>query len=247
MADPLNVAVIADFDDSYAPHLATNTAITHSAGALGLEVSVAWLATAPLQADLGPVATADALWCAPGSPYRSLAGALAALRFGRENSVPTLGTCGGCQHIILEYARNVLGFTDAQHAEYDPYSSRLFISWLTCSLAGKTMPVNLESGSMVAKCCGAGRVIEQYYCNFGLNPTYRQTLEEGGLHVTGIDDDHEPRVFELSDHPFYVATLFVPQNRSTGDEPHPLVTALLSAGANRQRSDQLDISVRTQF
>jgi CTP synthase (UTP-ammonia lyase) len=250
MTERLNVAVIGDFDDSYAPHVATNAAISHSAGALGLEVSVAWLATEPLEVDLGPVATADALWCAPGSPYRSLAGALAALRFGRENSVPTLGTCGGCQHIILEYARHVLGFTDAQHAEYDPYSSQLFISSLTCSLAGKTMPVNLEPGSMVAKCYGAGRVIEQYYCNFGLNPTYRQTLEQGGLHVTGIDDDHEPRVFELPGHPFYIATLFVPQNRSTIDEPHPLVTALLFAGAgNRQLVErpELDTSVRAQF
>jgi CTP synthase (UTP-ammonia lyase) len=103
---------------------------------------VDWLPTEPLENDLGLVATADVLWCAPGSPYRSLRGALAALRFGRENVVPTLGTCGGCQHIILEYARNVLGFNDAQHAEYDPYASRLFISALTCSSAGRTCRSN---------------------------------------------------------------------------------------------------------
>jgi len=248
MTDRLNVAVIGDFDESYAPHVATNAAISHSAGALGLEVSVAWLGTEPLEEDLGPVTTADALWCAPGSPYRSLAGALAALRFGRENAVPTMGTCGGCQHIILEYARNVLGFRDAQHAEYDPYGSRLFISSLTCSLAGKTMPVNLEPESLVAQCYRTGRVTEQYYCNFGLNPAFRHTLEEGGLHVTAIDDDDEPRVFELPGHPFYIATLFVPQNRSTIDEPHPLVTALLFAAGNRQvveGPDQLDTAVRT--
>lgn len=240
MTDRLHVAVIGDFDDSYAPHLATNAAISHSAEALGFDVWVTWLATEPLETGLGPITTADALWCAPGSPYRSLAGALAALRFGRENAVPTLGTCGGCQHIILEYARNVLGFTDAQHAEYDPYGSRLFISSLTCSLAGKTMPVNLKPESLVAQCYGMGRVTEHYYCNFGLNPAYRQTLEEGGLQVTGIDDDDEPRVFELPGHPFYIATLFVPQNRSTLDEPHPLVTALLRAASNRQLVKQPD-------
>jgi CTP synthase (UTP-ammonia lyase) len=228
MTDSLNVAVTGDFDSSYVPHIATNSAISHSARLLGLEVAVTWLATVPLEAGLGPVTKADALWCAPGSPYRSLAGALAALRFGRENSVPTLGTCGGCQHILLEYARNVLGFQDAQHAEYDPYGSRLFISSLVCSLAGLTMPVNLKPGSLVAQCYGMGRIAEQYYCNFGLNPVYRQMLEEGGLQISGIDDDDEPRVFELPGHPFYVATLFVPQNRSNSDEPHPLVTRLLS-------------------
>jgi CTP synthase (UTP-ammonia lyase) len=233
MTDRLNVAVIGDFDDSYAPHVATNAAISHSAKVLGLEVSVTWLATEALEADLSPVTTADVLWCAPGSPYRSLAGALAALRFGRENAVPTLGTCGGCQHIILEYARNVLGFQDAQHAEYDPYGSRLFISSLTCSLAGRSMPINLEPGSLVAQCYGTHRATEQYYCNFGLNPLYRRTLEAGGLHTSVIDDDDEPRVFELPEHPFYIATLFVPQNRSTIEDPHPLVTRLLSEAANR--------------
>lgn len=249
MADRLNVAVIGDFDGSYAPHLATNAAISHSAVVLGLEASVAWVATDALEADLGCVATADALWCAPGSPYRSLAGALSALRFGRENAVPTLGTCGGCQHIILEYARGVLGFDDAEDANYNPYGSRLFISALTCSLAGKTMPVNLKPGSLAAQCYKARRVSELYYCNFGLNPTYRQTLDDGGLRVTGVDDDDEARVFELPGHPFYVATLFVPQNRSTIEEPHPLVTALLSAAANRQRvepPDQSGASVRPQ-
>ncbi len=229
----LNVAVIGDLDESYPPHTATNAAIRHSAGALAADAVVTWLATETLAAAPDAVPFADVLWCAPGSPYRSLAGALAALRFGRENGIPTLGTCGGCQHIILEFARNVLGFTDAQHAEYDPYASRLFVSELTCSLAGQTMPVTLQPKSLAGQCYGTGRVEENYYCNFGLNPAYRQTLEAGGLHITGVDDDNEARVFELTGHPFYVATLFVPQTRSTFEAPHPLVTALLSAGVNR--------------
>jgi CTP synthase (UTP-ammonia lyase) len=224
--------VIGDFDESYPPHAATNAAISHSARALGLDVAVNWLGTEALATDLAPVAAADALWCAPGSPYRNLAGALGALRFGRENAVPTLGTCGGCQHIILEYARNVLGFNDAQHAEYDPYASELFVSELTCSLVGQTMPVNLAPDSIARRCYGISRVDENYYCNFGLNPIYRQTLEDGGLHITGVDDADEARIFELSGHPFYVATLFVPQTRSTSQVPHPLVTALLTAGVN---------------
>lgn len=228
------VAVIGDFDDSYAPHTATNRAVRHSAERLGLQASVTWLATEPLESELGPAARADALWCAPGSPYRSLRGALAALRFGRENAVPTLGTCGGCQHIVLEYARNVLGFRDAQHAEYDPYGSRLFISSLTCALAGLTMAVILKPGSMVAQCYGTYRVEEKYYCNFGLNRAYQAALEEGGLHVTGVDDDGEARVLELPGHPYYIGTLFVPQDRSTIEDPHPLVTRLLSEAANRK-------------
>ncbi len=231
MTHRYTVAVIGDFDESYPPHIATNAAIGHCARALGLDVTVTWPGTQSLAADLAPVAAANALWCAPGSPYRNIAGALAALRFGREHAVPTLGTCGGCQHIILEFARNVLGFKDAQHAEYDPYASELFISELTCSLVGQTMPVNLIDDSIARRCYRRPRVDESYYCNFGLNPAYRTILEAGGLRVTGVDDAGEARVFELSRHPFYVATLFVPQERSTAEAPHPLVTALLAAAA----------------
>lgn len=228
MTSPLSIAVIGDFDDTYTPHLATDDAVGHAAKALGVEVEITWLPTDDLERDLAPVRAADALWCAPGSPYRSLAGAVAALRYGREQQVPTLGTCGGCQHIIIEYARNVLGFQDAQHAEYDPYGSRLFVSQLTCSLAGRTMPVSLKA-SQAAALYGATRVCEQYYCNFGLNPEHQQRLDEGGLRVVGVDDDGEARVLELAGHPFYLATLFVPQTRSTPEQPHPLITGLLMA------------------
>lgn len=240
MKDPLNITVIGDFDSSYAPHVATNNAISHSAKLLGLQAAVTWLATESLETGLRPVTAADALWCAPGSPYRSLRGALAALRFGREHRVPTLGTCGGYQHIVLEFARHVLGFHDAQHAEYDPYASRLFISALTCSLAGLTMPVNLEPGSLAGQCYREPRVYEKYYCNFGLNGAYRTALEEGGLRATGLDDDEEARILELPGHPYYIATLFVPQNRSTVEEPHPLVTRLLSEAAHRKLAAQHD-------
>lgn len=234
MTEPLSITVVGDFDSSYGPHVATNSAISHSATLLGLHASITWLATESLEADLRPIVAADALWCAPGSPYRSLRGALAALRFGRENHVPTLGTCGGYQHIVLEFARNVLGFKDAEHAEYDPYGSVLFISSLTCSLAGRTMPVNLWPGSLAAQCYGKRRIYENYYCDFGLNETHRPALEAAGLRVTGVDDHEEARVLELSDHPYYIATLFVPQSRSTVEEPHPLVTQLLSAAARKR-------------
>jgi CTP synthase (UTP-ammonia lyase) len=244
MSKALKVLVIGDFDPSFVPHLTTNAAIEHSAAALGLDVAFAWRPTEPLETDLGDVSEADAIWCAPGSPYRSLTGAVVALRFARENGVPTLGTCGGFQHIVIEFARNVLGFQDAQHAEYDPYASRLFISALACSPAGRIMPVTLTSGSRAADIYGGVRTEEEYYCNFGLNDEYRSKLEDGGLRVSGVDNDGEVRVVELSDHPFCVATLFVPQTRSKPDRPHPLVNALLRAAAEQRHADSI-AAVRT--
>ena len=206
--------------------MATNTGLEHAAASVGAQIETRWLETASLEeVDLGDLDRFDALWCAPGSPYRSLDGALRAIRFARESDKPFIGTCGGFQHVVIEYARHVLGFEDAQHAEYDPYASQLFVSQLTCSLAGQTMSVRLEPGSRAAGFYKKHEVIEQYYCNFGLNPTHQQRLHEGGLRVVGTDQDGEARVLELPNHPFYLATLYVPQLTSSANHPHPLITA----------------------
>ena len=125
--------------------------------------------------------------------------------------------------MVIEYARNVLGFEDAQHAEYDPYASELFISALSCSLVGQTMNVRLDPGSRAARFYGKSEVSEQYYCNFGLNPEHQQRLNYGGLHMVGTDQDGKACVVELPDRTFYLATLFVPQLSSQPDSPHSLI------------------------
>jgi CTP synthase (UTP-ammonia lyase) len=104
------------------------------------DVELVWMGTKDLEPNAAATLAGIAgVWVAPGSPYQSLAGVLAAIRCARENEVPLLGTCGGFQHVVIEYARSVLGIADATHAEYDPYASHLFISRLACSLVGKTM------------------------------------------------------------------------------------------------------------
>jgi len=116
-----------------------------------------------------------------------------------------------------------VGFKDAAHAESDPYASCLFVIALACSLKGKTMEVILKPGSKAASAMKAAKSSEAYYCNFGLNPEYRQPLEAAGLVVSGTDQDGEVRIVELPAHPFYIGTLFVPQARSQPGKPHPLI------------------------
>ena len=109
------LAILGEFTPSFAPHAATNAAIAHACAASGLDVRASWISTEAIDAAL--FTQFDGIWVAPGSPYKNMAKTLWAIRAARENGVPCLGTCGGFQHIILEYARNVLGFADAQHAE----------------------------------------------------------------------------------------------------------------------------------
>jgi CTP synthase (UTP-ammonia lyase) len=223
------VAILGEYTPSFAPHAATNAAFAHSCRAGRLEVSAEWVSTAAIDETLFD--RFHGIWVAPGSPYRDMDKTLWAIRMARENGVPCLGTCGGFQHIVLEYARNVLGFADAQHAEYNPYASRLFISRLACSLVGREMELRLQPDSHVARTYGATRARERYYCNFGVAAEAVDLLKRGPLRIVGSDSEGEVRVIELPGHPYYIGTLFVPQARSTPEKPHPLVTAFLDAVA----------------
>jgi CTP synthase (UTP-ammonia lyase) len=224
------VALLAEFTPTFPPHPATTEALKHSCVASDVEVAATWISTADIDDALFD--EFDGIWVAPGSPYKSMERTLAAIRYAREHEIPCFGTCGGFQHVLLEYAHNVLGFQDAQHAEYDPYASNLFISQLACSLAGRRMELHLLPGSRVAAIYDAESAEEEYYCNFGVNPDKVPLLRQGTLQITGWDAEGEIRVVELRDHPFFFATLFVPQLRSTDAEPHPLVTAFVRAVAD---------------
>jgi CTP synthase (UTP-ammonia lyase) len=175
------------------------------------------------------VSSYHGLWIGPGSPFKDLSLTLSAIRIARESGIPLLGTCAGFQHVVLEIARNILGFRDAQSAEYDPYASSLFISELTCSLMGLEMDIDLVEGSQVADIYGQLSCREHYYCNFGLNPEFADLIKAGPAKAVGSDAEGEIRILEIPDHPFFISTLFVPQLRSVPGQPHPLVTAFLKA------------------
>ncbi|MDA0350199.1 MAG: CTP synthase [Verrucomicrobia bacterium] len=221
------IGIIAEYTPRFEPHPATSNAIEHSREFLGLDVEYDWVSTEDIENDF--FENYDGLWVVPGSPYKNMERTLWAIRYAREHGVPTSGTCGGFQPIILEYARNLLGFKDAQHAEYDPYASKLFISELACSLAGREMDLHLEADSQAAKIYGVTNVRESYYCNFAVNPEYLDEIQTGPIKITGSDAEGEVRVIEYSDHPFFIATRFVPQTLSTPDRPHPLVNAFLKS------------------
>jgi CTP synthase (UTP-ammonia lyase) len=133
----------------------------------------------------------------------------------------------------------VLGIADAEHEESAPGASTLFISRLACSLVGKTQEIKLAPDSVAHRAYGNQEVREQFFCNYGLNPLFRDEVNKGKLHITGIDPEGEVRIVELSDHPFYVATLFLPQVASRPENPHPLIVAYLK-GARAFQTGRAD-------
>jgi len=107
----------------------------------------------------------------------------------------------------------------------------LVISPLTCSLVGQQQNVAIVPGTRAAALYGAAQAIEPYFCNYGVNPEYRRRLEAGGMVTSGVGDEGEVRIVELPAHPFFLATLYVPQARSTADDPHPFIAGFAAAAA----------------
>ncbi len=177
----------------------------------------------------------DAIWVVPGSPYVSSDGALAAVRTAREHQIPFLGTCGGFQHALLEYARNVCGLSAVQHAEITPDADELLIAPLKCSLAGHEEAVMVVPGTLAASILGPGRRTERYHCQYGLNDAYLATLTSGGLRFGGFDDSGQVRMMELPGHPFFLGALFQPELAGDGSRPHPIIRALATAAGEHAR------------
>lgn len=128
----------------------------------------------------------------------------------------------------------MLDIEDAAHEEIDPGASRLVITRLACSLVGARETVRVALGSVTHRAYGTAEAEEQFRCDYGLNPLYRDAFTYAPLRVSGTDAEGQVRIVELPSHRFYLATLFLPQLSSTPDAPHPLVVAFLTAACERR-------------
>src|SRR5258706_9273534 len=224
----VRIGLIGDRSDAVFAHRMIPIALDLAAREIGAAVDPHWVVT-ETTASSEPLAAFDGLWCVPASPYRSMDGALTAIRFAREHLVPFLGTCGGFQHAVIEYARNVLGWRDAEPAETAPDAARAVISQLSCALVEVGGNVRFRPGSKIANAYGRLDAIEGYHCSYGLNPKFQSALTAGPLTIAAEDDAGAVRAVELAAHPFFVATLFQPERGAQHGIAPPLVVAFLRA------------------
>ena len=178
------------------------------------------------------VERADAAWALPGTPYVNDAAAYVAITHARTTGQPFLGTCGGFQYAMVEYARNVAGWTGAGHAETEPDADELVVDHLACSLFGEQRTVTMVPGTKLAQICGTAPFVGFHFCNFGVPDSQMARLVEHGVIVSAHTEDAAVEGIELPDHPFFVATLFQPQMAALHSEGvHKLVRALVEAGS----------------
>jgi CTP synthase (UTP-ammonia lyase) len=223
-----SIAVVGDRDTSLLTHRELDAAIAR----MPIWAEARWVGSdrLPLEDDV------DGVWLAPGTPYRDDDAVFALLRGVRERGIPFLGTCGGFQFALVEFARNAAGVADAAHAELDPDAVEPVVGMLGCSLVAARRTVTCVPGTRLAAICGSEPFSGFHWCNFGLSASWIASLERAGLVVAAHAEDAGVEGVELRSHPFFVATLFQPQvGAANGGPLHPLIGAFCAAARERAR------------
>lgn len=227
------IALVGDQSPNVLAHRAIPHALRLAGDAYEGTVVWRWVDSDMIKNARRDLAIYDAVWAVPGSPYRNMEGVLSAIRFARETNCPFLGTCGGFQHAVIEFARNVAGLAQADHAESSPGAATLVVTPLACELVEKTEDVTFTPDSRLYTIFGGQPARGEYHCRFGINAAHRAALEAAGLRFTGFDAKGDIRALELPKHPFFCATLFQPERSGPRGERHPLIAAFVQAAVKR--------------
>lgn len=223
MARSATIALVGDHDPSVTAHIAIPKALEMAGG-----VAWDWVGTETIGAE-DDVAGYDAVWCVPASPYRNEGGAITAIRHARTTGKPFLGSCGGYQHAVLEFTRNVLGHEEAGNVEVDPDCPMPVIGALTCALIDEEGEISFNTGSRLAEIHGTDTVREGYRCSYGVNAQYLSLFDDGPLTFTGFDSEGDPRAFELQGHPFFIGSAYQPERAALKGIAHPLIQEFTQA------------------
>ena len=220
------IGLLGDRNPSFVTHQAIDKALDVF-NDRDQKIEASWIGTKDVS--LGELIAVEGLWVLPGTPYENEEVVSEALTMRRTENLPTLGTCGGFQHMVLEFARNKLGIETAAHAETSPDGDDLVIDALPCSLVGQERLVHCVPDTKIAQICGSEPFVGFHYCNFGVNPKYQTALEAAGLRLSAFAEDAGVEAIELKTHPFYIGTLFQPQmGLLQGLGLHPLIENFLS-------------------
>ncbi|MBC9928578.1 MULTISPECIES: CTP synthase [unclassified Leucobacter] len=255
--DEITIALVGKYIDLPDAYLSVTEALRAGGFAHTAKVKIKWVPSDTCETHEGAAAQlgdVDGI-CVPGGfGVRGIEGKLGALRFARENQIPTLGLCLGMQCMVIEYARNVVGLTGASSTEFDPETDTPVIATMTEQVSiidggdlGGTMRLGLyeakfTEGSLAADLYGAPSASERHRHRYEVNNTYRDEIAAGGLSFSGTSPDGSlVEYVELPRdvHPFYIATQAHPELRSRPGRAHPLFAGLAGAAIERQRASRL--------
>ncbi len=255
----VRVALVGKYVELHDAYMSVREAVNHAGLALGVQPEISWVHSAELEKGRGwdEVRAADGVIVPGGFDSRGIEGKVMAAQYARENKVPYLGLCLGMQVMAIEFARNVLGYSEANSTEFDPASPYPVIDLMPdqrdIAEKGATMrlgvyPCQLTPGTVAAKAYGDTQVIERHRHRFEFNNAAREAFEEHGMRFSGLSPDNRlVEIAELADHPYMLGTQFHPEFLSRPTRPHPLFVAFLKAAIERAGVKQDAIPMKVEI
>jgi len=252
-AHGVTIALVGKYVDLPDAYLSVTEALRAGGFANDAKVTIKWVASDECETPEGAkehLSGVDGI-CVPGGfGVRGIEGKVGALRWARENSIPTLGLCLGLQCMVIEGARHLAGIADANSAEFAPDSANPVIATMASQLdvlsgerdMGGTMrlglyPADLVPGSLVADVYGSLQIEERHRHRYEVNNLYRKKIEDAGIVFSGLSPDGNLVEFvelPVEVHPFYVGTQAHPEFKSRPTRPHPLFAGLVAAALKHQ-------------
>jgi len=239
----VTVAIVGKYTALTDSYLSYTEALTHAGAELRTAVNILWIEAEDFSPDL--LEDVQGLIIPGGFGERGSEGKIRAIRYARERRLPFLGICFGFQLAVIEYARSVLGYREANSTELDPETPYPVIDLLPeqrkIKEKGATMrlgasPVLIEPGSLAWRLYGQEEVRERHRHRYEVNPDYIEELEAAGLKFSGRSPDGRMEIGELPkrEHPFFIASQFHPEFKSRPTKPHPLFLGFLRACLGRE-------------
>ena len=244
----VTIGLVGKYVALHDAYLSVAEALRHAGYALGAKVDIKWIDSEPLcdaNADelLGGL---DGIIVPGGFGGRGVEGMICAARFARENALPYFGICLGMQIAVIEYARNVLGISDANSGEFDELCAHKVIDFMPGQSddvdKGGTLrlgayPCVIRRGTTMERCYGTREISERHRHRYEFNNEYREALEGAGLCLSGLSPDGRlVETVELDDRDFYVGVQYHPEFKSRPDRAHPLFRGFIDASLKKHES-----------
>ena len=253
----VTIGLVGKYIDLPDAYLSVTEALKAGGFANQSKVSIRWVPSDECETPEGAakhLSDLEGIIIPGGFGVRGIEGKLGALKFARENGIPTLGLCLGLQCMVIEYARDVAGLAGASSSEFDPDTQFPVIATMAEQVdiidhgdMGGTMRLGLyeaalQPGSIVEELYGSPTIAERHRHRYEVNNSYREQIAGAGMVFSGISPDRTLVEFvELPRevHPFYVGTQAHPELRSRPNHAHPLFRGLIAAALDRQKATRL--------
>lgn len=244
----VTIALVGKYVELHDAYISVVEALNHGGYANNAAVNIKWVNAVELTSQNAGdfLQDADGVLVPGGFGDRGIEGKIEAARWARENKVPFFGICLGMQCSVIEYARNVLNFTDAHSSEINPETSYPVIDLMPdqkdIDKKGGTMrlgiyPCKLEKNTKSYEAYGSEVIYERHRHRYEFNNKYREKFVESGLVLAGTSPDGRlVEVIELKDHPWFVGVQFHPELKSRPNRPHPLFREFIKASLNNKNN-----------